>query len=178
MKKRVQEAEPDVSVMTVSDDDNLPERPKVVRSELSLARERRNDERRAEAMSLLLAGFTHEQISDRLEVSREEVTQIIARALRDRPAQGIPEMRQIENERLNKAQAAIWPKVLAGDSRAISTFLNISGRRSRLNGLDAPLQIELSANVRIEMEQALHDLQQVVMGEVIDLTEDDYAEGD
>jgi hypothetical protein len=46
------------------------------------------------------------------------------------------DFRKLQNERLDKALAAVWPAVLAGDSKAIDAFLRIEDRRSRLLGLD------------------------------------------
>jgi hypothetical protein len=46
------------------------------------------------------------------------------------------DFRKLQNERLDKALAAVWPKVLEGDSKAIDAFLRIEDRRSRLLGLD------------------------------------------
>ena len=62
---------------------------------------------------------------------------------------------------LDRAQAAIWGQVLAGDYRAVMVFLQISQRRAKLNGLDAPTSIVISPNVRIEMERALAELQEI-----------------
>src|SRR5215208_1667353 len=77
------------------------------------------------------------------------------------------EMRELENARLDRAQAAIWTQVLAGDYRAVMVFLQISQRRAKLNGLDSPAPVAISPNVRGEMERALADLQQLVLaGEV------------
>jgi hypothetical protein len=42
-------------------------------------------------------------------------------------------------------------------------FLQISARRTRLNGLDSPTSVVISPNVRMEMERALADLQQLVL---------------
>jgi len=69
-------------------------------------------------------------------------------------------MRALENARLDRAQAAIWSNVLAGDYRAVMVFLQISQRRAKLNGLDSPAPVVLSSNVRGDMERALADLQQ------------------
>lgn len=153
---------------TVGDDDfDLPSIDGQERSELSLARERRNDRQRAEIMSLLMAGLSQDAIGTRLGISRREVEYVLTRHLRSQPAQGVAEMRTVENARLNRAQAAIWTRVLEGDLQALDRFMRISERRSRLNGLDAPFQVELSGHVRIEMEQALAELQEIVLGEVI-----------
>lgn len=136
-------------------------------ADLQEVRRRREDERRTEVMSLVMAGFTPDQIAQRLEVSQVAVQNIITRALAARPEPAVDQMRQVENARLDRAQAAIWTKVLEGDQRAIQTFLQISSRRSRLNGMDAPIQIDVSARVRVEMEQALDELKEVVLGEVV-----------
>ena len=79
----------------------------------------------------------------------------------------VAQYRTLENLRLDRVQAAIWPKVLAGDTKAIDTFLRISQRRARLNGLDAPLDVSVSVSIRHEMQTALEQLEQVVLGQVI-----------
>lgn len=147
---------------------NLPAKTGRVHSDLQAARRRREVTRQTEIISLLMMGLSYEQIADRMEVSKTDIFSIVARYLRERPKAGVEEMRKIENLRLDRAQAAIWPQVLEGDHKAIDAYLKISSRRSRLNGMDAPLQIELSAHVKIEMQQALAELQQIVLGEVIE----------
>ena len=153
-----------------------PARPGLVHSDLSEARRKRDTNRRAEAMSALMAGVSYEMIAERMGISPTEVTAIITRALREKPATGVDLLRDVENARLDRAQSAIWTKVLAGDYRAIQTFLSISQRRAKLNGLDAPLQIEMSHHVKMEMQQALSELQNIVLGEVI--SDDSYPFSD
>ena len=76
-------------------------------------------------------------------------------------------MRELESAKLDRAQAAIWAQVLAGDYRAVMVFLQISQRRAKLNGLDSLTSAVISHNVRGELERALADLKQV-MGMVAD----------
>lgn len=76
------------------------------------------------------------------------------------------ELQRVENARLDRAQAAIWAKVVGGDITAVHAFLRISERRARLNGLDAPTTVNLDRGVRVEMEAALAELE-TVLGEVI-----------
>jgi len=157
-----------MEAMTADDDAKRPERPLApVRSTLSQRRQERDTKQRAEVLSLLMAGLSYDQIAERQGVSNADVRGIIERALASETNTGVATMRAVENARLDRAQAAIWTKVLEGDQKAIQTFLRISQRRSRLNGLDAPMQIELSGSVRFEMEQALNELQEIVLGEVI-----------
>ena len=114
-----------------------------------------------------LAGFSYEQISDRLEITENSVKDMISRTLSRAESQGATGLREIENARLDRAQAAVWTKVLEGDLHAVDVFLRISARRAKMNGFDAPTQINLSVNVKQEMEQALAQLESVVLGEVI-----------
>lgn len=59
---------------------------------------------------------------------------------------------QIEVASLNAAQAAMWPKVLRGDSIAVERFVKLSERRSKLLGLDAPTQTEVTGTVNLQVE--------------------------
>jgi len=124
--------------------------------------------RRIEAMSLKLAGASYEAIGERLGIAPQSVRALIARNLERADNRLVEEMRAIENARLDRAQAAIWKRVLDGELDAVRTYLQISARRAKMNGLDAPQRIALSANVRVEMEQALNELKHVVLGEVVD----------
>jgi hypothetical protein len=84
-----------------------------------------------------------------------------------RTASAAEELRAQENERLDVAEAAIWESVKEGDLKAIAMFLRISARRSRMNGMDAPVRVDLSVGVRAEMEAKLAELRTIVLGEVI-----------
>jgi transposase len=128
--------------------------------------------RRMEALSLKLAGLGYEQIAERMNMSVSGVKDMVNRTLERAENTAVEEMRSLENERLDRAQAAIWTQVLQGDLKAIDTFLRISTRRAKMNGLDAPTQINLSVDVRREMEEALSKLEDVVLGEVIHVHDD------
>src|SRR5215211_2508674 len=132
-------------------------------SNLEDARRKRQRARRVEALSLKLAGISTAQIAERMGIKPDTVRKLINRTLQTAENRAVEEMRELENARLDRAQAAIWSQVLAGDYRAVMVFLHISQRRAKLNGLDAPASIAISPNVRGEMERALLELQQVVM---------------
>jgi len=77
------------------------------------------------------------------------------------------ELRRVKNARLDRAQAAIWVKVIGGgELNAVHAFLRIPERWARLNGLDAPTTVSLDRGVRIELEAALTELE-TLLGEVI-----------
>lgn len=138
------------------------------------ARRKKKEARRIEAMSLTIAGLSPEQIGQRLGISAAGVRSLVDRTLERATNRNVDALREIENQRLDRAQAAIWTKVLEGNLKAIDTYLRISARRARINGLDAPTNINLSIGIKQEMEAALDELHQVVMGEVIT---DDAAGG-
>jgi transposase len=131
-------------------------------SNIADARRKRQRARRIGALSLKLAGVSTAQIAERMGIQPDTVRHLINRTLETAENRAAEEMREIENARLDRAQAAIWAQVLAGDYRAVITFLQISARRARLNGLDSPTSAVISHNVRGEMERALLELQQVL----------------
>jgi transposase len=130
---------------------------------LSAYRRARQRARRVEALSLKLAGVSTAQIAQRMGIKPDTVRHLINRTLQTAENRAAEEMRELENSRLDRAQAAIWSNVLAGDYQAVMVFLQISQRRARLNGLDLPASIVISPNVRGEMERALLDLQEMVL---------------
>lgn len=119
--------------------------------------------RRTEAVSMALAGFTYEQIGDRLNLSPRGAHQLVTRTLEESRNYAVDDLRRVENARLDRAQAAIWTEVIGGDLKAISTFLRISERRAKLNGLDAPSKIAMAVEIKQEMEQQLQVLEAVVL---------------
>src|SRR6478735_307751 len=105
------------------------------------ARRKKQEARRIEAMSLTIAGLTPEQIGERLGISASGVKALVSRTLERASNRNVDQLREIENQRLDRAQAAIWTKVISGDLKAIDTWLRISARRARINGLDAATKI-------------------------------------
>lgn len=140
------------------------------------ARRAKQEARRIEAMSLTIAGLSPEQIGERMGISASGVKALVSRTLERATNRNAESLREIENQRLDRAQAAIWTKVLNGDLKAIDTYLRIANRRAKMNGLDAPTNINLSVGIKMEMQQALDELHQVVTGEVLyDDRVDSYA---
>lgn len=123
--------------------------------------------RREEAMRLRMGGYSYEQIAKILDVHPSRVSQLVKQGLQEAANEDAEQLRVIENARLDRLQAAVWQDALKGDSKAIDTVLKISARRAALNGLDAPKKIDLRAAVKMDVEVALQELQQVVLGEVL-----------
>jgi hypothetical protein len=135
----------------------------VVHTNLNDARSKRQQARRAEALSLRLAGLSYEQIGERLQISTSGAEEMINRTLERAENRAVTELRELENARLDRAQDGVWSKVLEGDLKAVDVFLRISNRRSKLNGLDAPTQVNLSVHIREELNSALTQLEAMVL---------------
>jgi len=135
----------------------------------------RRSARRVEILSLRLAGFSVEQIATRVDLTDATVHLIISDTLSNTTNRQVAELRALENDRLDRAQAAIWTAVLEGNLKAIDTFLKLSTQRSKINGLYAATKIDLSVGIRHEMESALVDLEklmqtqanEIIRGEVV-----------
>lgn len=119
--------------------------------------------RRAEALQLRMAGLSYESIGERLGIGRTAATQMVQRALDQAEHQGVAALRAEENARLDRAQMAIWGDVIQGDLKAIGVFLQISAARSKINGLYAPTQVQMSVSIRKDMEDALASLEELVL---------------
>jgi hypothetical protein len=59
----------------------------------------------------------------------------------------IEELRDMELDRLDRLQAAVWGKALNGDVRSLDAVLRIIDKRAKLLGLDAPKEVNLKAEV-------------------------------
>lgn len=57
---------------------------------------------------------------------------------------------------------------MADRLKAVDAHTRAEVRHAALNGLDAPKQVQVSAGVMAEMEQAFGELRLVVMGDVVD----------
>lgn len=94
-------------------------------------------ERERRALELRRAGATFDSIAQQLGFAdrsgaRYAFNQALTRTLREPAA----EARQLEADRLDRLQLAIWAKAMNGDLRAVEHVLKIMERRARLLGLD------------------------------------------
>ncbi|MET7713674.1 hypothetical protein [Streptomyces sp. NPDC005407] len=114
----------------------------------SKAQQAATAKRRAQLIALLLAGLDYDTIADKLSyASRQAATKDMCRTLaanRLEEKQQIEQLRQIEGMRLDRLQAAVWPKALKGDLKAVETARRLIAERIRLFGVAEPMRTELS----------------------------------
>ena len=131
--------------------------------------------RGARLLRLRAARMTYDQIATEMGYSDKAAARnALIRALQRHEAENVTELRTLENLALDAdervlrsviqdSQAAPALRVKAIDSRT-----RLSARRSRLNGLDAPIQVAISAGVAADLDDALAEAEAVlVRGEVL-----------
>ena len=101
-------------------------------------------QKRAQALSLRLAGATLESIGNQLGVTPQRVHQYVTQELNRLAAMTQADagaIRQAELERLDKAQISIWVSVTNGNLQAIDRLIKIIETRSKLTGSFAPQKV-------------------------------------
>jgi len=100
-----------------------------------------------EVVKLRRGGLTWDLIAERVGYgSASAAHAAYQRAAKRAVYEDVDAIRQVEGERLDLMQSAVWGKALQGDLPAIQTLIRIMERRAKLLGLDQPLrqQIEVT----------------------------------
>lgn len=123
-------------------------------------------------LELRRAGVTFDQIAKSVGYTNKGTAyEAYRRALTRTLQQPADEVRELELDRLDRAQTAIWASVMQGDPAAVNTLLKIMDRRSKYLGLDAPVkqQVEIAAydggtDIDREVERLADTLRRVGRG--------------
>ena len=101
-------------------------------------------EREAKVLELRRGGLTFDLIAKQLGYSHASgAHKAYLNACKRIVLSDVVEIRNIETERLDIAQAAIWNGVIRGDIPSITILLRIMERRARLLGLDSPTRAQI-----------------------------------
>jgi transposase-like protein len=93
-------------------------------------------ERRSRAVEMALTGSSYQAIADQLGyANRGTVYRLSKNAVENRQAETIDELRQLEVERLDALQVAIWDDATNGDVRAVAAVVRIMHLRAKILGL-------------------------------------------
>jgi ABC-type uncharacterized transport system ATPase subunit len=140
--------------------------------------------RGARLLRLRTARMSYQQIADAEGYADAAgARNALIRALQRHEAENVVELRALENLALDDDERVLRSLIADRDVkpaeriRAIDARTRLSARRSRLNGLDAPIQVALSAGVASDLADALAEAEAVlVRGEVLDRA-DERLEG-
>ena len=136
--------------------------------------------RGARILRLRMARMTYEQIAEAEGYSDKATARnALIRALQRHEAENVTELRALENLALDDDERTLRTIITDRNVdaslriRAIDSRTRLSARRSRLNGLDAPIQVALSAGAQADLADALAEAEAVlVRGEVLDSTDE------
>lgn len=102
-------------------------------------------QRQAQALQLRIDGLTYDQIASELGVSKRSALRYVAGGVSDLKmdvTRKKEELRNIQLARLEVLLASLWRKIDAGDYKAVAVAVKVIERISRLNGLDAPKEVD------------------------------------
>lgn len=103
--------------------------------------------RDTQAVELAIAGLSYDRIADEVGYAdRSGAYRAVRRALDRVEVPKVTELREMENARLDRLQAAWWTKAITDkDPHAASVVLRIFDRRAKLNGLDQQVARDIGA---------------------------------
>lgn len=105
-------------------------------------------ERETQVIDLRRQGLTFDQIAEAVGYTTAGgAKHAYDRAMKRIIAPDVEQIRVVEADRLDIAQAAIWGRVVVGDLPAITTLIRIMERRAKLLGLDMPIKIQQEVTV-------------------------------
>jgi len=137
--------------------------------------------RQVRALELLVDGRSLTEVAGELGVHRSTALNLVRRALEERKAQLIDDVRALEAARLDAAANHIWARVREGDVRAQDTWLRNRQRYAALLGLDLkPPDVTVDASQNVIVLPAWGEQPTVVDGEARELGSgsDDDREND
>lgn len=101
-----------------------------------------------QVLNLRRGGLTFDLIAQRVGYGNpSSAAQAYRRALKRIVYEEVESVRNVESDRLDLAQSAIWQGVTQGDIPSINTLLRIMQRRAALLGLDMPVKVQQEVTV-------------------------------
>lgn len=111
----------------------------------------------ARCVELRLTGMTYDQIAAQMGLSRSVVRERVAGVLAADP-EHVDRLRALEAERLDALLRAVWGKALRGDLQAVDRALKIGAARRDLFGLDAPVRVEMTSELDLQILELAEQL--------------------
>jgi len=129
-------------------------------------------------LNRVMKGQTLRTIEAELNIPRATCARYRDKALEAIVLPTVDAARKEELDRLEKLIEAVWPLAASGDKDGIASYMKISERRSKILGLDSPIQIEQQVTEVTAAERELQEMlaqadrdaavQQAMLKEVVD----------
>lgn len=132
--------------------------------------------RRTRAAEMRLAHKTWKEIADELGyASGGAAYSALMPHIRKQAEETIAELRDLTNARLERVMAVLLPLAEAGNIPAAHQYRRYLADFRRHNGLDAPVQIQVSTGAAARLDDVLADATKVVLG-LVEATDDGVHE--
>lgn len=95
------------------------------------------ESRKAQALELRIRGFNQVEIAEMVGVNQSTVSRMLRKALKERQAAGVDDLRALEGARLDELHKALFKQAVKGDVSSAAVVVRVADRRARLFGLDA-----------------------------------------
>lgn len=113
-------------------------------------------ERAHQAVQLRRSGLMWDEIAERCGYSnRGSAYNAAKKFMHDYPREDAEALRDMETDRIDQVQTALWPRVLSGDPRAVEVWTKLSERRSKLMGMDKPERKEVTVLTEDAVDHAI-----------------------
>ena len=112
-------------------------------------------------LDLVVRGWTHRQIAAELGMSLRTVAHRQEDAIKRKMPVTVSAYRDVMNEQLDNMMRLVVEKAAAGDISpldAVDRMVKISDRKAKLNGVDAPVQAEVTVTQVTQQEKELQAL--------------------
>ena len=110
-----------------------------------------------EALEARAAGAEYYQIAEMLGISERSAEELVKRALKATLREPADDVRKLELKRLDMFLQVYMAKALDGHGPSLDRCLAIMERRARLEGIDAPIEMDY-ASIRTQFFQPLAEI--------------------
>lgn len=123
-------------------------------------------ERQRRALELKIAGATYREIAAALGYGDGSAAyKAVQAGKRLGFVEPAAELRQIESDRLDRLQRAVWTNAVKGDLPAVNAALKISDQRAKLLGLNAPQRTDVTIKLDDQLAAQVIAVLQAVLGD-------------
>jgi DNA uptake protein ComE-like DNA-binding protein len=116
-------------------------------------------QRRSQALRLRREGRTYEAIAAEMGCSTSQAHRYVTEAVAEVYRDDAKALAMLQLERNRAAIAALWPKIEAGDTKAVAALVRLQDHEAKLVGLYAPQKQQIDVALEgVDFEQATAEL--------------------
>lgn len=109
------------------------------------------------ALEARAAGFEYYQIADKMDISVKAAEALVKRGLKATLREPADDVRKLELKRLDMLMQVFFDQAMKGHGPSVDRVLVMMERRARIEGIDAPLELDFAA-IRSQFFQRARDV--------------------